>query len=263
MGWLLLYAEYGRSRRRCWAAGDKQDWRQAQHVLLLNCNGNPHAIAPFYRFKKAVEKGEIDEQEQKRAHARQSLERYMHYWQRWAENDSSRKKVGSVCCCSPPRCCCCCMVGCLARAGLVAGAGGGCDQLHKLRGLAIVCHCRVVAVLTVSQCVVTSLAPCAGAAAGAPVRGDAIVSHCRSLCFAPLSPGLQALQQVDKFRGEQQEILSERTATPTSQLKFIVDAWMQVGASRLLFVCLFGFASAAAWWTVLRGRVHAGAGLLE
>ena len=46
------------------------------------------------RFKKAVEKGEIDEQEQKRAHARQSLERYMHYWQRWAENDSSRKKVG-------------------------------------------------------------------------------------------------------------------------------------------------------------------------
>lgn len=46
------------------------------------------------RFKKAVEKGEIDEQEQKRQHARQSLERYMHYWQRWAENDSSRKKVG-------------------------------------------------------------------------------------------------------------------------------------------------------------------------
>ena len=49
---------------------------------------------------------------------------------------------------------------------------------------------------------------------------------------------MQALQQVDKFRGEQQEILSERTATPTSQLKFIVDAWMQVGASRLSFVCL-------------------------
>lgn len=44
-------------------------------------------------FKKAVEKGEVDEQEQKRQHARQSLERYMHYWQRWAENDSSRKKV--------------------------------------------------------------------------------------------------------------------------------------------------------------------------
>jgi len=56
-----------------------------------------HISLPIYspcRFKKAVEKGEIDEQEQKRQHARQSLERYMHYWQRWAENDSSRKKVG-------------------------------------------------------------------------------------------------------------------------------------------------------------------------
>ncbi len=50
------------------------------------------------RFKKAVEKGEIDEQELKRQHARQSLERYMHYWQRWAENDSSRKKVRRCAC---------------------------------------------------------------------------------------------------------------------------------------------------------------------
>ena len=41
---------------------------------------------------------------------------------------------------------------------------------------------------------------------------------------------LQALQQVDKFRNEQAEILGERTATPTSQLKFVTDAWMQVGA---------------------------------
>ncbi len=45
-----------------------------------------------------------------------------------------------------------------------------------------------------------------------------------SIIFKPL----QALQQVDKFRNEQQETLSERTATPTSQLKFVVDAWMQV-----------------------------------
>ncbi|KAI7836399.1 hypothetical protein COHA_009731 [Chlorella ohadii] len=109
---------------------------QCRHEFCWLCQGpwaeHGERTGGFYncnRFKKAVEKGEIDEQEQKRAHARQSLERYMHYWQRWAENDSSRKK---------------------------------------------------------------------------------------------------ALQQVDKFRGEQQEILSERTATPTSQLKFIVDAWMQV-----------------------------------
>ena len=37
------------------------------------------------------EKGEIDEAEQQRQHARASLERYMHYWQRWAENDKARK----------------------------------------------------------------------------------------------------------------------------------------------------------------------------
>lgn len=48
---------------------------------------------PVRRFKKAVEKGEFDEQERQRAHARACLERYMHYWHRWAENDASRKKV--------------------------------------------------------------------------------------------------------------------------------------------------------------------------
>lgn len=50
---------------------------------------------------------------------------------------------------------------------------------------------------------------------------------------SPFLWSLQALQQVEKFKGEQQEILSERTATPTSQLKFIVDAWMQVGRAIL------------------------------
>jgi ariadne-1 len=48
---------------------------------------------PACRYKRAVDKGEVDEQEQRRQHARQSLERYMHYWQRWAENDTSRKRV--------------------------------------------------------------------------------------------------------------------------------------------------------------------------
>lgn len=63
--------------------------------MLSKLSERPASSSICCRFKKAVEKGEIDEQEQKRAHARQSLERYMHYWQRWAENDSSRKKVGS------------------------------------------------------------------------------------------------------------------------------------------------------------------------
>ncbi len=55
-----------------------------------------------------------------------------------------------------------------------------------------------------------------------------IIDRCLPHRVSVLCSSLQALQQVDKFRGEQQEILSERTATPTSQLKFIVDAWMQV-----------------------------------
>jgi hypothetical protein len=42
-----------------------------------------------------------------------------------------------------------------------------------------------------------------------------------------ISSCLQALQQVERFRNDHQEVLSERTATPTSQLKFITDAWMQ------------------------------------
>lgn len=55
---------------------------------------------------------------------------------------------------------------------------------------------------------------------------------CCTAVVPPCPAATQALQQVDKFRGEQQEVLSERTATPTSQLKFIVDAWMQVGVWR-------------------------------
>lgn len=42
-------------------------------------------------YKKKKDRGEIDEAEEQRAHARASLERYMHYWQRWAEHDKARK----------------------------------------------------------------------------------------------------------------------------------------------------------------------------
>eukprot|EP00887_Chlorella_sp_A99_P005298 scaffold1.g5298.t1 len=83
-------------------------------------------------YKRAKEKGEIDEAEQQRQHARASLERYMHYWQRWAENDKARKT---------------------------------------------------------------------------------------------------ALKQLKKFTEDKMEALSERTHTPTSQLKFITDAWWTAAAS--------------------------------
>ena len=123
---------------------------QCRHEFCWLCHGawadHGERTGGFYncnRFKKAVERGEVDEEEQKRQHARQSLERYMHYWQRWAENDSSRKK---------------------------------------------------------------------------------------------------ALQQVERFRSELAEPLSERTATPTSQLKFVTDAWMQArappAAALVLLLCV-------------------------
>ena len=56
-----------------------------------------------------------------------------------------------------------------------------------------------------------------------------------------ISTCLQALQQVERFRSDHQEVLSERTATPTSQLKFITDAWMQARwRSRVHFALCLG-----------------------
>lgn len=85
----------GTSRRCCWPLAPLAN-RPQRHLRLRVLTAPPvHRTnpTPDRSFKKAVEKGEVDEQEQKRQHARQSLERYMHYWQRWAENDSSRKKA--------------------------------------------------------------------------------------------------------------------------------------------------------------------------
>lgn len=41
----------------------------------------------------------------------------------------------------------------------------------------------------------------------------------------------QALGQLQKFVEQQQEPLSELVATPTSQLRFVEDAWKQVCAA--------------------------------
>ena len=81
------------------------------------------------RYESAKKRGDYDEEAQKREHARVSLQRYMHYYQRWAENDKARA---------------------------------------------------------------------------------------------------QALQQRSQANDEKLEGLSEITATPTSQLKFILEAWSQV-----------------------------------
>ena len=45
------------------------------------------------RYEQAKAKGEFDEESQRRENAKHALERYMHYYQRWAENDKSRKEA--------------------------------------------------------------------------------------------------------------------------------------------------------------------------
>ena len=45
------------------------------------------------RYETAKKKGDYDEEQQKRENAKHALERYMHYYQRWAENDKARLQV--------------------------------------------------------------------------------------------------------------------------------------------------------------------------
>ena len=47
------------------------------------------------RYETAKKKGDYDEEQQKRENAKHALERYMHYYQRWAENDKARLQVDS------------------------------------------------------------------------------------------------------------------------------------------------------------------------
>lgn len=45
------------------------------------------------RYEVAKKKGDYDEESQIRENAKQALERYMHYYQRFAENDKARLQV--------------------------------------------------------------------------------------------------------------------------------------------------------------------------
>lgn len=93
-----------------------------------------------FRYEVAKKKGDYDEEAQKREQAKNALERYMHYYQRWAENDKSR---------------------------------------------------------------------------------------------------VAALKAMKNVIEQKLELLSELTATPTSQLKFLPDAWAQVGCHSSCNVLLF------------------------
>ncbi len=113
---------------------------QCRHEFCWLCTGpwseHGERTGGYYNcntYKKKKEAGNIDEAEEQRAHARASLERYMHYWQRWAEHDKARRT---------------------------------------------------------------------------------------------------ALKQMDQWENELLETLSERTATPVSQLRFVLDAWKEVVSCR-------------------------------
>lgn len=45
------------------------------------------------RYEQGKKEGKYNEEEAKRERAKQSLERYMHYYQRFAEHDKARKQV--------------------------------------------------------------------------------------------------------------------------------------------------------------------------
>ena len=52
---------------------------------------------------------------------------------------------------------------------------------------------------------------------------------------------MQALQTSDKVATDKLEVLSEITATPTSQLKFVLDAWAQVVDCRRILKWTYAF----------------------
>ena len=49
--------------------------------------------AVYCRYDSAKKKGQYDEETQIRENAKHALERYMHYYQRYAENDKARVQV--------------------------------------------------------------------------------------------------------------------------------------------------------------------------
>ena len=63
-----------------------------------------------------------------------------------------------------------------------------------------------------------------------------------SVCLPNNEPLLlQALETLDKFMNNKLEVLSEITATPTSQLKFVTDAWYQVVDCRRMLKWTYAF----------------------
>ncbi len=127
---------------------------------FYNCN----------RYRQAKEKGEFDEEEMQRKHARASLERYMHYYQ---------------------------------------------ARTRMLR------HCTAIVRLAFPHMRSPDMKV---------ADAHCLTRHVLQRWAENDRAKRTSLKQLHKFTTDKMETLSEITATPTSQLKFVIDAWMQVWA---------------------------------
>jgi hypothetical protein len=122
------------------------------------------------RYETGKKEGKYNEEEAKRERAKQSLERYMHYYQRFAENDKARKQV--------------------LHSNILSAVGDGSSLRYLFQ---------------------PKVNGCAAGTTQTAAR----------LC-------LQAILKMQEFGESKIEKLSELTATPTSQLKLVLEAWAQV-----------------------------------
>lgn len=148
------------------------------------------------RYEAAKKTGEYDGEQRRRENAKHSLERYMHYFERWDAHNKVRRLIQIL----------------------------DSEPSHTERGSS----------LCASVC-------CTGEPCTAEVhsawRGSWPLSPDQKHVLTPAAavPLLSSLQARDKarkdaaqFEAESLEQLSDMTKTPTSQLKFIKDAWRQV-----------------------------------
>jgi len=63
-------------------------------ILSLVCCARPLHLDVLCRYEAAKKVGEYDAETRRRENAKHSLERYMHYFERWDAHNKAREKVG-------------------------------------------------------------------------------------------------------------------------------------------------------------------------
>ena len=157
----------------------------------------------------------------------------MHYYQRWAENDRARLKAG-------PR-----TASCIFHTAQLAKAFD--RELALLPALAQNDRAQLKAGSPTASCVI--LLTCASGGRSETLQPPFVTSHileavvwlgargCK-VCANGVSGArgwggrAQALCTMRDFQEKMLEKLSEMTMTPTSQLRFLLDAWLQARPQR-------------------------------